>query len=207
MSKRQFTAGSRQQTAGSSLQAAGSVGSECDAIRWHLLLQHLRGLGSGPDHDDDVQDTLLALHRCWGGAPPLDMDFTWRYAAKALRRRRMYRMFRCGPRQHQTLGDAVFGLMACTQPGVRPLSADANPLARHLLGRLDFAVLAARMEGWPVARIAELLGTSRGSIMRSIRRYRNRAARIVEKSAEFGPDGTREALCLVRRQMLAEIEP
>ena len=37
-------------------------------------------------------------------------------------------------------------------------------------------------------------------------RHPDLAEQIVEMSAEFVPDGTRGALCLVRRQMLTEFE-
>ena len=154
-----------------------------------------------------MQETLIALHARWGGFPPLALDHLRRYAAKALRRRRLYRVLRCRSTWDRPLGDAVFGLEASCQPEVQPLTSEANPVAARLLGRLGFAVLAARVAGHPVGRIARMLGTSRGSVLRVIRRNRERAAEIFEKTADFGPDGTREALCLVTRQMLTEIDP
>lgn len=198
----------KRSTAASSQQPAASSPAPCVvACRWQLLSQYLLGLGSGPDHEDDVQETLIALHARWSGFLPLDLDHLRRYAAKSLRRRRLYRVLRCRPMRDRPLGDAVFGLEASCHLEVQPLTADANPEAARLLGRLGFAVFAARVAGHPVGRIASMLGTSRSSVLRVIRRNRERAAEIFERTAEFGPDGTREALCLVKGQMLTEIDP
>jgi hypothetical protein len=72
---------------------------------WRAILAHLKSLGSGPDHEDDLQEVLMRLVSRWGTSPALDPEAARRDATKSLYRWRWYRLRLVKCRQESWLGE------------------------------------------------------------------------------------------------------